>query len=80
MKLPLRLTSPDKAQWRTAIEEELRNMNNMGVYDIAPLPGGHHVLGGGWVFVKKAATQSSTTRFKARYVARGNRQAERKSN
>ncbi|MBW0552170.1 hypothetical protein O181_091885 [Austropuccinia psidii MF-1] len=65
------MNSPDRAQWRTAIEEELRNMN-----DIAPLPIGQHVLGGSWVFVKKAATQSSAMRFKACYVARGNRQAE----
>ncbi|MBW0503497.1 hypothetical protein O181_043212 [Austropuccinia psidii MF-1] len=65
------MNSPDRAQWRTAIEEELRNMN-----DIVPLPTGQYVLGGGWVFVKKAATQSSTMRFKACYVARGNRQAE----
>ncbi|MBW0536584.1 hypothetical protein O181_076299 [Austropuccinia psidii MF-1] len=67
------MNSPDSAQWSTAIEEELRNMNN-----IAPLPTGQHVFGGGWVFVKKAATQSLTTRFKAGYVARGNRQAESK--
>ncbi|MBW0523960.1 hypothetical protein O181_063675 [Austropuccinia psidii MF-1] len=31
------MNSPDSAQWRTAVEEELRNMDNMGVYEIAPL-------------------------------------------
>ncbi|MBW0488256.1 hypothetical protein O181_027971 [Austropuccinia psidii MF-1] len=63
------MNSPDRVQWRTAIEEELWNMNH-----IAPLLTGQHVFGGSWVFVKKAATQSSTACFKAW----GNRQAENK--
>ncbi|MBW0523565.1 hypothetical protein O181_063280 [Austropuccinia psidii MF-1] len=70
------MNSSDGVQWRAAIEEELWNMDEIGVYEIGPLPVGQHVLGGGWVFVKKAATKSSATCFKAQYVAQGNRQAE----
>ncbi|MBW0508504.1 hypothetical protein O181_048219 [Austropuccinia psidii MF-1] len=41
------MNSPDSAQWRTDVEEELRNIDDMGIYEIAPLPAGQHVLGGG---------------------------------
>ncbi|MBW0495267.1 hypothetical protein O181_034982 [Austropuccinia psidii MF-1] len=70
------MNSPDSTQWRTAIEDEQRNMDDMGIYEIEPLKAGQHVLGGSWVFMKKAATQSSAMHLKAQYVAWGNRQAE----
>ncbi|MBW0499003.1 hypothetical protein O181_038718 [Austropuccinia psidii MF-1] len=68
------MSGTDSERWRKAIDEELLNMRQMGVYDICPLPPGKHVLGGGWVFVKKPATKANVTRYKARYVARGNGQ------
>ncbi|MBW0486044.1 hypothetical protein O181_025759 [Austropuccinia psidii MF-1] len=64
----------DNRHWQAAVNEELANMKQMGVYDIRPLPPGKHVLGGGWVFAKKPAMKMSAVRYKARYVARGNRQ------
>ncbi|MBW0542127.1 hypothetical protein O181_081842 [Austropuccinia psidii MF-1] len=64
----------DNRHLQAAVNEQLANMKQMGVYDIRPLPPGKHVLGGGWVFAKKPATKTSAVRYKARYVARGNRQ------
>ncbi|MBW0543277.1 hypothetical protein O181_082992, partial [Austropuccinia psidii MF-1] len=74
------VTSTEGSQWQSAIQTELDNMKDMGVYDILPLPKGTHVLGGGWVFVKKPGTGSTPARFKARYVARGNGQTESEYN
>ncbi|MBW0475938.1 hypothetical protein O181_015653 [Austropuccinia psidii MF-1] len=68
------MLSTDNERWRRAVDEELLNMRQMGVYDVCPLPPGKHVLGGGWVFVKKPATKTTAIRYKARYVARGNGQ------
>ncbi|MBW0588006.1 hypothetical protein O181_127721 [Austropuccinia psidii MF-1] len=48
----------------------------MEIYKVSPLPTGQHMLGGGWIFVKEPATQSTPVLFKARYVARGNRKAK----
>ncbi|MBW0471810.1 hypothetical protein O181_011525 [Austropuccinia psidii MF-1] len=70
------MSSPNNSQWRTAINEELNNMGDMEIYKVAPLPTGQHMLGGGWIFVKKPATQSTPVLFKARHVARGNRKAK----
>ncbi|MBW0503572.1 hypothetical protein O181_043287 [Austropuccinia psidii MF-1] len=50
------ITSPEKSQWEDTIRTELCNIRDMGVYNILPMPRGTHVLGGGWVFVKKPAT------------------------
>ncbi|MBW0484198.1 hypothetical protein O181_023913 [Austropuccinia psidii MF-1] len=51
-------------------------MEDMGVYDILPLPKDPHVLGGGWVFVNKPRTGNTAAQFKARYVTRGNGQVD----
>ncbi|MBW0575865.1 hypothetical protein O181_115580 [Austropuccinia psidii MF-1] len=59
------IASPEKLQWEDAIQTELCNMKDMGVYDILPLQKDTHVLGGGWVFV------NTPSLFKARYVAWG---------
>ncbi|MBW0509456.1 hypothetical protein O181_049171 [Austropuccinia psidii MF-1] len=68
------MLSTDNERWQRAVDEELLNMQQMGVYEICLLPPGKHVLGGGWVFAKKPATKTTTIRYKARYVARGNGQ------
>ncbi|MBW0544217.1 hypothetical protein O181_083932 [Austropuccinia psidii MF-1] len=74
------ITSPEKSDWEDAIHSELCNMRDMGVYDILPILRATHVLGGGWVFVKKPVTKNTPVRFKARYIARGNRQMENEYN
>ncbi|MBW0479374.1 hypothetical protein O181_019089 [Austropuccinia psidii MF-1] len=57
------MNSPDSAQWQTAIREELKNMDDMGVYEIAPLPTGQHVLGGGWAEDEFELTFAPTATF-----------------
>ncbi|MBW0494402.1 hypothetical protein O181_034117 [Austropuccinia psidii MF-1] len=49
-------------------------MRWMEVFEIAPLDNKQHIINGGWVFSKKIDNLSGCTRYKARYVARGNKQ------
>ncbi|MBW0523705.1 hypothetical protein O181_063420 [Austropuccinia psidii MF-1] len=68
------MISANSKHWKTAVNQELANMKQMGVYNVRPLPPDKHVLGGGWVFAKKPATNTNAIHNKARYLARGNRQ------
>ena len=54
-------TQKSKMERRTCAHEE------HGVYEILPLPQEIHVLGGGWVFVKKPGSDGAPICFKARY-------------
>ncbi|MBW0526059.1 hypothetical protein O181_065774 [Austropuccinia psidii MF-1] len=64
----------DKDEWSRAIEEELQNMRRMDMFEVAPLDKTRRAINGGWIFAKKIDNLSGKVRYKARYVARGNRQ------
>ncbi|MBW0521589.1 hypothetical protein O181_061304 [Austropuccinia psidii MF-1] len=68
------MSSDKREEWANAIDEELQDMRRMEVFEIAPLGDKHHIINGGWVFAKKIDNLSGRTRYKARYVAQGNRQ------
>ncbi|MBW0551311.1 hypothetical protein O181_091026 [Austropuccinia psidii MF-1] len=60
------ISLPIKAKWK---EEH-------GVYEILPLPQEIHVLGGGWVFVKKPGSDGAPICFKASFFSHGNGKVE----
>ncbi|MBW0541612.1 hypothetical protein O181_081327 [Austropuccinia psidii MF-1] len=68
------IASPDKEEWLKAINQELGNRKNYGVFEILPLLNGIKPIGVGWVFVRKQPNSNEPLRFKARYVARRNSQ------
>ncbi|MBW0529804.1 hypothetical protein O181_069519 [Austropuccinia psidii MF-1] len=66
----------DKCSW--VIGEELQNMERMDVFEIAPWDKARRFINGGWIFTKKIDNLSGQVRYKARYVARGNKQCYNK--
>ncbi|MBW0531182.1 hypothetical protein O181_070897, partial [Austropuccinia psidii MF-1] len=72
------MRSHESEEWSRAIEEELQNMKRMDVFEVAPLDKMQHTINGGWIFAKKINNLSGQVRYKARYVARGNKQCYNK--
>ncbi|MBW0460388.1 hypothetical protein O181_000103 [Austropuccinia psidii MF-1] len=68
------MNSTEKKEWMNAIDEELGNMKRMDVFEIAEKRSDQHLISGGWIFAKKMDNMTGKVRYKARYVARGNRQ------
>ncbi|MBW0527669.1 hypothetical protein O181_067384 [Austropuccinia psidii MF-1] len=68
------MRSHESEEWSRAIEEELQNMKRMDMFEVAPLDKMQHTINGGWIFTKKIDNLLGQVRYKARYVARGNKQ------
>ena len=69
------LASPNAKYWLQAEQEELarfRKYNALEPVDV--LPPGAHIIGGHFVYALKTNADFVITKFKARYVADGNRQ------
>ena len=50
------MSSPDSAQWILGIHDELKSLQEMGVYKLVPcsdVPTGHKILRGKWVLLLK---------------------------
>ena len=60
----------DSHLWRTAIDDELRFMDEQHVWTIVPRPQ-QHTVGSKWVFIIKTNEHCMITRYKARLVAQG---------
>ncbi len=67
--------SPEAEQWISATEEELRSLWERGSFEEVDLPNGHRALPSKMVYKRKLAEDNSISRYKARLVACGNRQA-----
>ncbi len=68
------LESDQSAEWHAAIQEELKSIQDMGVYDLVPrstVPKGRKVMRGKFVFRTKRDALGNVSRYKARYVLRG---------
>jgi hypothetical protein len=63
--------SPDAAEWKLAMKEEIDSMNRLGVWIIVPCPKGVKPLKGRWVFKNKLGDNNQLIRRKARFVAKG---------
>ena len=63
------MASPEKTKWQTAMEEELRALEDNDTFQIVPKEN-RQVVGGRWVYSTKTDNNNSE-RYKARYVAKG---------
>ncbi|MBW0513756.1 hypothetical protein O181_053471 [Austropuccinia psidii MF-1] len=68
------MNGADKGEWAKAIDEELKNMQRMDVFEITEKRSDQHLISGGWIFAKKIDNITGDIRYKARYVTRGNKQ------
>ena len=66
----------DWPQWKAATEKELNSLDERGTWVIVDKPEGVKVLGSKLVYAKKYLADGTLERYKARLVARGDRQKE----
>jgi len=66
----------DAAEWDVACEDEIRNFQQIGVYDVVPRLKGHKVVGSKWVLRIKRGPDGQVQKYKARIVAQGFTQVE----
>lgn len=71
------MKSSECESWSQAVQSEIDSLVANGTFEVVPVAqaGDAKVLSSRWVFAKKAEADGST-RFKARLVARGDRQRE----
>jgi len=65
------LAGPHAADWKLAMDEEIRAMEANGTWTLEELPKGRKALKIKWVFKRKLAEDGSVLRYKARLVAKG---------
>lgn len=70
------MKSQDKKFWQEAIQNELKSMHELCVWEFADLPPGRKAIDSKWVFKIKTNPQEQTRKYKARLVLRGFRQKE----
>ncbi len=66
----------DWPHWRSAIDAELKQLIDYGVFSVVDLPRGANVVGCRFVFRKKYGADGLFDKFKARLVAQGFSQRE----
>ena len=67
------LSGPDAPAWEAAMEEEMRSLKQNGTWDLESIPD-QRPIPSKWVFALKRDENGRVTRYKARLVARGDRQ------
>ena len=66
----------NSGKWIKAMYEEMKSMNDNGVWDLVELPKGVKSIGCKWVFKTKRDSKGNVKRYKARLVAKGFTQKE----
>ena len=69
-------SEPDAEKWIEAEREELKNLEEYGVYKEQPLPPGRRAIGSKWVYARGRNPDGSLGKYKARFVVRGFSQVE----
>ena len=70
-------SSPDKENWKKAMDEEMRSLVKNHTWKLARLPKGKKAIGCKWVYAQKEGFPSKNdVRYKARLVAKGYAQKE----
>lgn len=67
---------PDAKKWREACDKEIKNIMDMGVWEIVDRPSNSPLVGGRWHFKLKLNPDGSIAKYKARSVAKGFTQTE----
>ena len=62
---------PDAAEWKRAVLDELKSMEDNNVWELVPLPPGKRAIGSRIVLDRKRADEHGYKRYKARFVAQG---------
>ncbi|MDR3549040.1 MAG: reverse transcriptase domain-containing protein, partial [Candidatus Pacebacteria bacterium] len=62
------------AQWYKAAQHEISQMEKTGTYKLVQRPPGANVIGSSWTWAKKYGRSGKISRFRARLVARGDKQ------
>ena len=60
-----------KGEWRKAMEEEIKALNNNQTWDLVPRPNEIKPISCKWVYKVKTRPDGSVERYKTRLVARG---------
>ncbi len=63
--------STEWPQWQQAMEEEMRSLQQLEVYDEVQRPNDRKPISTKWVFTRKKDGEGKVVRYKARLVARG---------
>ena len=63
--------SPEWPEWEKAIQAELKQLREMGTWDLVDPPKGREPITNKWVFVKKLGKNGELLKYKVRLVARG---------
>ncbi|MBW0537727.1 hypothetical protein O181_077442 [Austropuccinia psidii MF-1] len=66
----------DSKAWKRACEEELKSLEDMGVWSEVKRPIDKQILGTRWVFATKSNQQGELIRYKARLVVQGHCQVK----
>ena len=64
------INSPQSAEWKAAMDEEIHSLTENNTYEVCELPAGKQSVGGRWVYATKIGKEDSI-RYKARWVAKG---------
>ncbi|KAH9656608.1 hypothetical protein KPL70_022746 [Citrus sinensis] len=65
------LCSSESDQWKLAMEEEMKSLYQNQTWELVKLPKGKRAIGNKWVYTKKERSPNqSTSRYKARLVAK----------
>lgn len=64
-------TRNDKDDWKQAVQEEIKSLDENDTWDIVDLPPGKRAISSKWVFRIKRDTNGDIERYKARLVVKG---------
>jgi transposase InsO family protein len=70
------ISSPEKIEWKKAIDQELLSHQYNGTWTLVNKPKGARVIENKWIFKKKMDKDGRLERYKARLVAKGYTQIE----
>ena len=59
------MRSAQSSKWLEAMQDEMRSMNNNGVWDLETIPKGAKTAGCKWVYKTKYNPKGNVERFKA---------------
>ena len=65
------INCPDAKQWKTAMDEEIKALEENETWELVELPPDRTEIRGRWVFTAKLNSQGEIDKYKARYVAKG---------